>query len=355
MDKLKPITSFLNINLDKLRYIIYLSRKRYSEAYPNSLFHTFIAYITDTKTGKTCLSPLYFDLTHNVIRYSNYESSFFTLHVGKNDFTKEFGRYCMSKLDYETIVNFEYKNKRTHLQLLGILELLNGVCIPYITFTANKSNKINLGKDITIQLGLGDIHQTYIPIQVQRSNICFNRSINHYSSFKPATLLETLLRTPGYNLTIYENKLNGFVINTYRNLFTKIEIEKINPVFRSLDTITSDEITPSVSVVASNITTAKVVINANTFNGINLLDSLIKWLLTISYWLNGLNCVYDNDGNLISSDTKKVNELYANLNVVFNRLYNIGANNNSKLQDAPITDKELFNEIKMAFTIDALN
>jgi len=313
--------SLLHLELLDLRRVIKSYKEKYSSKYPQNTFHVFISNVIYSETNYLPLTPMFFDLTDNVIRYSLEEQKLIRTDVGAGTFFPELNLYKDADIQYKDLVKFECKNKELYSHLFSVLQELNGICVPYFNIKNKDESTIKLEEHLQIAIGFNSPKTdvlAYRPLSVYDGCILFNSVKMTTKEFTPINVLRKLFRLADYELLI-SSIGNDLKLSSFKDCFNKLKIELVKPNTQPTHVITDGAL---VTVVKARITTSyltELEINIGTEIGSNVLTTVLQWVLNIGKWLNSVDEVYS-DGKLVEEESVNVAKLFGQLNYFFYRL-----------------------------------
>ena len=319
---IKDLTpSVLDTDLFDLRKAFKVCKAKYSAIYPQNNFYVFLSNISTPKSEYLRLTPVYFDITDNIIRCGRDEGYLFRTEVGYASFNTEINRYENADIEYTELAKFEYSDKEVYQHLFATLQELNGICVPYIHIDNKDKTVIDLSKHLDIGIGFNNFktHVTvYNSLKVNEGNIIFNDVKMTTEEFTPINILRKLFRSFDYDVLIKEPFEIELKLSSSKDTFNTLSISLAKPRIQQSQVLTDGKM---VSVVKARTTTSYVselVINLNTEEGSNIFTSVLQWLLNIGRWINSIDTVFA-DGKEVN-ESIKLAELFAKLNVLFHRI-----------------------------------
>lgn len=313
--------SLLDLDLFDLRRVIKSYKEKYSSKHPQNTFHVFISNMVNPETGHLLLTPVFFDLTDNVIRYNLDEDRLIKADIGSATFPTEFNWYKDAFIKYKDLVNFEYKNKEAYHHLFSVLEELNGVCVPYLNITNKNEPIIKLEEHLQITVGLNSPEENvlvYWPLNVYDGAILFNNVKMTTEEFTPINVLRKLFRLFNYELII-SSIGNELKLSSFKDGFNKLKIELVKPNTRPTHVMTDGELVPVIKARTTISYLTELEINLSTETGGNVLTTVLQWVLNIGKWLNSIDEIYSN-GKLVKDEAANITRLFSGLNYFFYRL-----------------------------------
>mgnify|MGYP000060369486 CR=1 FL=1 len=319
---IKDLTpSVLDTDLFDLRKAFKVCKAKYSAIYPQNNFYVFLSNISVPKSEYLYLTPVYFDITDNVIRCGRDEGYLFRTEIGYASFNTEINLYENADIEYTELAKFEYEDKEVYQHLFVTLQELNGICVPYIHIDNQDKSVIDLSKHLDIGIGFNNFktHVTvYNSLKVNEGNIIFNDVKMTTEEFTPINILRKLFRSFDYDVLIKEPFEIELKLSSSKDTFNTLSISLAKPRIQQSQVLTDGKM---VSVVKARTTTSYVselVINLNTEEGSDIFTSVLQWLLNIGRWINSTDIVFA-DGKEVN-ESIKLSELFAKLNVLFHRI-----------------------------------
>lgn len=313
--------SLLDLDLFDLRRVIKTYKEKYSSKYPQNTFHVFISNMVNPETGHLLLTPVFFDLTDNVIRYNLDEDRLIKADIGSATFPTEFNWYKDAFIQYKDLVIFEYENKEAYHHLFSVLEELNGVCVPYLNITNKNEPIIKLEEHLQITLGFNSPEENvlvYWPLNVYDGTILFNNVKMTTEEFTPINVLRKLFRLFNYELII-SSIGNELKLSSFKDGFNKLKIELVKPNTQPTHVMTDGELVPVIKARTTISYLTELEINLSTETGGNVLTTVLQWVLNIGKWLNSVDEIYSN-GKLVKDEAANITRLFGGLNHFFYRL-----------------------------------
>lgn len=313
--------SLLDLDLFDLRRVIKSYKEKYSSKHPQNTFHVFISNMVNPETGHLLLTPIFFDLTDNVIRYNLDEDRLIKADIGSATFPTEFNWYKDAFIQYKDLVNFEYENKEAYHHLFSVLEELNGVCVPYLNITNKNEPIIKLEEHLQITVGLNSPEENvlvYWPLNVYDSAILFNNVKMTVEEFTPINVLRKLFGLFNYELII-SSIGNELKLSSFKDGFNKLKIELVKPNTKPTHVMTDGELVPVIKARTTISYLTELEINLSTETGGNVLTTVLQWVLNIGKWLNSVDEIYSN-GKLVKDEAANITRLFGGLNYFFYRL-----------------------------------
>ena len=313
--------SLLDLDLFDLRRVIKSYKEKYSSKHPQNTFHVFISNMVNPETGHLLLTPIFFDLTDNVIRYNLDEDRLIKADIGSATFPTEFNWYKDAFIQYKDLVNFEYENKEAYHHLFSVLEELNGVCVPYLNITNKNEPIIKLEEHLQITVGFNSPEENvlvYWPLNVYDGAILFNNVKMTTEEFTPINVLRKLFRLFNYELII-SSIGNELKLSSFKDGFNKLKIELVKPNTQPTHVMTDGELVPVIKARTTISYLTELEINLSTETGGNVLTTVLQWVLNIGKWLNSVDEIYSN-GKLVKDEAANITRLFGGLNYFFYRL-----------------------------------
>ena len=313
--------SLLDLDLFDLRRVIKSYKEKYSSKHPQNTFHVFISNMVNPETGHLLLTPVFFDLTDNVIRYNLDEDRLIKADIGSATFPTEFNWYKDAFIQYKDLVNFEYENKEAYHHLFSVLEELNGVCVPYLNITNKNEPIIKLEEHLQITVGFNSPEENvlvYWPLNVYDGAILFNNVKMTTEEFTPINVLRKLFRLFNYELII-SSIGNELKLSSFKDGFNKLKIELVKPNTQPTHVMTDGELVPVIKARTTISYLTELEINLSTETGGNVLTTVLQWVLNIGKWLNSVDEIYSN-GELVKDEAANITRLFGRLNYFFYRL-----------------------------------
>lgn len=313
--------SLLDLDLFDLRRVIKSYKEKYSNKHPQNTFHVFISNMVNPETGHLLLTPVFFDLTDNVIRYNLDEDRLIKADIGSATFPTEFNWYKDAFIQYKDLVNFEYENKEAYHHLFSVLEELNGVCVPYLNIPNKNEPIIKLEEHLQITVGFNSPEENvlvYWPLNVYDGAILFNNVKMTTEEFTPINVLRKLFRLFNYELII-SSIGNELKLSSFKDGFNKLKIELVKPNTRPTHVTTDGELVPVIKARTTISYLTELEINLSTETGGNVLTTVLQWVLNIGKWLNSVDEIYSN-GELVKDEAANITRLFGGLNYFFYRL-----------------------------------
>ena len=313
--------SLLDLDLFDLRRVIKSYKEKYSSKHPQNTFHVFISNMVNPETGHLLLTPIFFDLTDNVIRYNLDEDRLIKADIGSATFPTEFNWYKDAFIQYKDLVIFEYENKEAYHHLFSVLEELNGVCVPYLNITNKNEPIIKLEEHLQITVGFNSPEENvlvYWPLNVYDGAILFNNVKMTTEEFTPINVLRKLFRLFNYELII-SSIGNELKLSSFKDGFNKLKIELVKPNTQPTHVITDGELVPVIKARTTISYLTELEINLSTETGGNVLTTVLQWVLNIGKWLNSVDEIYSN-GKLVKEEAANITRIFGRLNYFFYRL-----------------------------------
>lgn len=313
--------SLLDLDLFDLRRVIKSYKEKYSSKHPQNTFHVFISNMVNPETGHLLLTPIFFDLTDNIIRYNLDEDRLIKADIGSATFPTEFNWYKDAFIQYKDLVNFEYENKEAYRHLFSVLEELNGVCVPYLNITNKNEPIIKLEEHLQITVGFNSPEENvlvYWPLNVYDGAILFNNVKMTTEEFTPINVLRKLFRLFNYELII-SSIGNELKLSSFKDGFNKLKIELVKPNTKPTHVMTDGELVPVIKARTTISYLTELEINLSTETGGNVLTTVLQWVLNIGKWLNSVDEIYSN-GKLVKDEAANITRLFGGLNYFFYRL-----------------------------------
>lgn len=313
--------SLLDLDLFDLRRVIKSYKEKYSSKHPQNTFHVFISNMVNPATGHLLLTPVFFDLTDNVIRYNLDEDRLIKADIGSATFPTEFNWYKDAFIQYKDLVNFEYENKEAYHHLFSVLEELNGVCVPYLNIINKNEPIIKLEEHLQITIGFNSPEENvlvYWPLNVYDGTILFNNVKMTTEEFTPINVLRKLFRLFNYELII-SSIGNELKLSSFKDGFNKLKIELVKPNTQPTHVMTDGELVPVIKARTTISYLTELEINLSTETGGNVLTTVLQWVLNIGKWLNSVDEIYSN-GKLVKDEAANITRLFGRLNYFFYRL-----------------------------------
>ena len=313
--------SLLDLDLFDLRRVIKSYKEKYSSKHPQNTFHVFISNMVNPETGHLLLTPIFLDLTDNVIRYNLDEDRLIKADIGSATFPTEFNWYKDAFIQYKDLVNFEYENKEAYHHLFSVLEELNGVCVPYLNITNKNEPIVKLEEHLQITVGLNSPEENvlvYWPLNVYDGAILFNNVKMTVEEFTPINVLRKLFRLFNYELII-SSIGNELKLSSFKDGFNKLKIELVKPNTQPTHVMTDGELVPVIKARTTISYLTELEINLSTETGGNVLTTVLQWVLNIGKWLNSADEIYSN-GELVKDEAANITRLFGRLNYFFYKL-----------------------------------
>lgn len=351
---IKDLTpSVLDTDLFDLRKAFKVCKTKYSAIYPQNNFYVFLSDISIPKSEYLYLTPVYFDITDNVIRCGRDAGYLFRTEVGYASFNTEISQYENADIEYAELVKFEYEDKEVYHHLFSVLQELNGICVPYLDISDTTQSVIDLSKHLDIGIGFLNLETNvtiYNALKVRDGAIIFNDIKMTIEEFTPINVLRKLFRSFNYDVLVRQSPDLELKISSFKDTFNTLSISLTKPREQQSHVLTDGNLVPVVKAKTITSYVSRLEIMIDSEEGADIFTSVLQWLLNIGRWINSSDVVFSNGKEV--EEPIRLSELFSELNVLFHRLsYGSKANHDANVE---LLEKgtELIDAVVKAFNYD---
>lgn len=332
---IKDLTpSVLDTDLFDLRKAFKVCKTKYSAIYPQNNFYVFLSDISIPKSEYLYLTPVYFDITDNVIRCGRDAGYLFRTEVGYASFNTEISQYENADIEYAELAKFEYEDKEVYHHLFSVLQELNGICVPYLDISNTTESVIDLSKHLNIGIGFLNLETNvtiYNALKVRDGAIIFNDIKMTIEEFTPINVLRKLFRSFNYDVLVKQSPDLELKISSFKDTFNTLSISLTKPREQQSHVLTDGKMVSVVKTITTTSYVSELIINLSTEEGSNIFTSVLQWLLNIGRWINSSDVVFSNGKEV--EEPIRLSELFSELNVLFHRLsYGSKANHDANVE-----------------------
>lgn len=332
---IKDLTpSVLDTDLFDLRKAFKVCKTKYSAIYPQNNFYVFLSDISIPKSEYLYLTPVYFDITDNVIRCGRDAGYLFRTEVGYASFNTEISQYENADIEYAELAKFEYEDKEVYHHLFSVLQELNGICVPYLDISNTTNSVIDLSKHLDIGIGFLNLETNvtiYNALKVRDGAIIFNDVKMTIEEFTPINVLRKLFRSFNYDVLVRQSPDLELKISSFKDTFNTLSISLTKPREQQSHVLTDGKMVSVVKTITTTSYVSELIINLSTEEGSNIFTSVLQWLLNIGRWINSSDVVFSNGKEV--EEPIRLSELFSELNVLFHRLsYGSKANHDANVE-----------------------
>ena len=345
--------SVLDTDLFDLRKAFKVCKTKYRAIYPQNNFYVFLSDISTPKSEYLYLTPVFFDITDNVIRCSRDAGFLFRTEVGYASFNTEINLYENADIEYAELAKFEYDDKEVYHHLFSVLQELNSICVPYLDIDNTTKPVIDLSKHLNIGIGFLNFETNvtiYNSLKVRDGGIIFNDVKMTTEEFTPINVLRKLFRSFNYDILVRQSPDLELKISSFKDTFNTLSISLTKPRVQQSHVLTDGNLVPVVKArtITSYISRLEIMIDSE--EGADIFTSVLQWLLNIGRWVNSSDVVFSNGKEV--EEPIRLSELFSELNVLFYRLsYGSKANHDANVE---LLEKgtELTEAVMKAFNYD---
>lgn len=354
---IKDLTpSVLDTDLFDLRKAFKVCKTKYSAIYPQNNFYVFLSDISIPKSEYLYLTPVYFDITDNVIRCGRDAGYLFRTEVGYASFNTEINLYENADIEYAELAKFEYEDKEVYHHLFSVLQELNGICVPYLDINNTPKPVIDLSKHLDIGIGFLNLETNvtiYNALKVRDGGIIFNDVKMTIEEFTPINVLRKLFRSFNYDVLVRQSPDLELKISSFKDTFNTLSISLTKPREQQSQVLTDGNLVPVVKARTITSYVSRLEIMIDSEQGADIFTSVLQWLLNIGRWINSSDVVFSNGKEV--EEPIRLSELFSELNSLFHRLsYGSKANHDANVK---LLEKgtELTEAVIKAFNYDTTN
>lgn len=326
--------SVLDTDLFDLRKAFKVCKTKYSAIYPQNDFYVFLADISTPKSEYLYLTPVFFDITDNVIRCSRDAGFLFRTEVGYASFNTEINLYENADIEYAELAKFEYEDKEVYHHLFATLQELNGVCVPYLDINNTNKSVIDLSKHLNIGIGFLNLETNvtiYNSLKVRDGGIIFNDVKMTTEEFTPINILRKLFRSFNYDVLVRQSPDLELKISSFKDTFNTLSISLTKPREQQSHVLTDGNLVPIVKAKTITSYVSRLEIMIDSEEGADIFTSVLQWLLNIGRWINSSDVVFSNGKEV--EEPIRLSELFSELNALFHRLsYGSKANHDANVK-----------------------
>ena len=351
---IKDLTpSVLDTDLFDLRKAFKVCKTKYSTIYPQNNFYVFLSDISIPKSEYLYLTPVFFDITDNVIRCSRDAGFLFRTEVGYASFNTEINLYENADIEYAELAKFEYEDKEVYHHLFSVLQELNGICVPYLNISDTTQSVIDLSKHLNIGIGFLNLETNvtiYNALKVRDGAIIFNDIKMTIKEFTPINVLRKLFRSFNYDVLVRQSPNLELKISSFKDTFNTLSISLTKPREQQSHVLTDGNLVPVVKAKTITSYVSRLEIMIDSEEGADIFTSVLQWLLNIGRWINSSDVVFSNGKEV--EEPIRLSELFSELNALFHRLsYGSKANHEANVE---LLEKgtELTDAVIKAFNYD---
>lgn len=319
---IKDLTpSVLDTDLFDLRKAFKVCKTKYSTIYPQNNFYVFLSDISIPKSEYLYLTPVYFDITDNVIRCGRDAGYLFRTEVGYASFNTEISQYENADIEYAELAKFEYEDKEVYHHLFSVLQELNGICVPYLDISDTTNSVIDLSKHLNIGIGFLNLETNvtiYNALKVRDGAIIFNDVKMTVEEFTPINVLRKLFRSFNYDVLVRQSPDLELKISSFKDIFNTLSISLTKPREQQSHVLTDGNLVPVVKARTITSYVSRLEIMIDSEEGADIFTSVLQWLLNIGRWINSSDVVFSNGKEV--EEPIRLSELFSELNVLFHRL-----------------------------------
>lgn len=332
---IKDLTpSVLDTDLFDLRKAFKVCKTKYSAIYPQNNFYVFLSDISIPKSEYLYLTPVYFDITDNVIRCGRDAGYLFRTEVGYASFNTEISQYENADIEYAELAKFEYEDKEVYHHLFSVLQELNGICVPYLNISDTTKSVIDLSKHLDIGIGFLNLETNvtiYNSLKVRDGGIIFNDVKMTTEEFTPINVLRKLFRSFNYDVLVRQSPDLELKISSFKDIFNILSISLTKPREQQSHVLTDGNLVPVVKAKTITSYVSRLEIMIDSEEGADIFTSVLQWLLNIGRWINSSDVVFSNGKEV--EEPIRLSELFSELNVLFHRLsYGSKANHDANVE-----------------------
>lgn len=332
---IKDLTpSVLDTDLFDLRKAFKVCKTKYSAIYPQNNFYVFLSDISIPKSEYLYLTPVYFDITDNVIRCGRDAGYLFRTEVGYASFNTEISQYENADIEYAELTKFEYEDKEVYHHLFSVLQELNGICVPYLDISDTTNSVINLSKHLNIGIGFLNLETNvtiYNALKVRDGAIIFNDVKMTIEEFTPINVLRKLFRSFNYDVLVRQSPDLELKISSFKDTFNTLSISLTKPREQQSHVLTDGNLVPVVKAKTITSYVSRLEIMIDSEEGADIFTSVLQWLLNIGRWINSSDVVFSNGKEV--EEPIRLSELFSELNALFHRLsYGSKANHDANVE-----------------------
>lgn len=326
--------SVLDTDLFDLRKAFKVCKTKYSAIYPQNNFYVFLSDISIPKSEYLYLTPVFFDITDNVIRCSRDAGFLFRTEVGYASFNTEINLFENADIEYAELAKFEYEDKEIYHHLFATLQELNGVCVPYLDINNTNKSVIDLSKHLNIGIGFLNLETNvtiYNSLKVRDGGIIFNDVKMTIEDFTPINVLRKLFRSFNYDVLVRQSPDLELKISSFKDTFNTLSISLTKPREQQSHVLTDGNLVPIVKAKTITSYVSRLEIMIDSEEGADIFTSVLQWLLNIGRWINSSDVVFSNGKEV--EEPIRLSELFSELNALFHRLsYGSKANNDANVK-----------------------
>lgn len=319
---IKDLTpSVLDTDLFDLRKAFKVCKTKYSTIYPQNSFYVFLSDISIPKSEYLYLTPVYFDITDNVIRCGRDAGYLFRTEVGYASFNTEISQYENADIEYAELAKFEYEDKEVYHHLFSVLQELNGICVPYLDISDTTNSVIDLSKHLNIGIGFLNLETNvtiYNALKVRDGAIIFNDVKMTIEEFTPINVLRKLFRSFNYDVLVRQSPDLELKISSFKDTFNILSISLTKPREQQSHVLTDGNLVPVVKAKTITSYVSRLEIMIDSEEGADIFTSVLQWLLNIGRWINSSDVVFSNGKEV--EEPIRLSELFSELNALFHRL-----------------------------------
>lgn len=319
---IKDLTpSVLDTDLFDLRKAFKVCKTKYSAIYPQNDFYVFLSDISIPKSEYLYLTPVYFDITDNVIRCGRDAGYLFRTEVGYASFNTEINLYENADIEYAELAKFEYEDKEVYHHLFSVLQELNGICVPYLDINNTPKPVIDLSKHLDIGIGFLNLETNvtiYNALKVRDGGIIFNDVKMTIEEFTPINVLRKLFRSFNYDVLVRQSPDLELKISSFKDTFNTLSISLTKPREQQSQVLTDGNLVPVVKARTITSYVSRLEIMIDSEQGADIFTSVLQWLLNIGRWVNSSDVVFSNGKEV--EEPIRLSELFSELNSLFHRL-----------------------------------
>lgn len=302
---IKDLTpSVLDTDLFDLRKAFKVCKTKYSAIYPQNDFYVFLSDISIPKSEYLYLTPVYFDITDNVIRCGRDAGYLFRTEVGYASFNTEISQYENADIEYAELAKFEYEDKEVYHYLFSVLQQLNGICVPYLDINNTPKPVIDLSKHLDIGIGFLNLETNvtiYNALKVRDGGIIFNDVKMTIEEFTPVNVLRKLFRSFNYDVLVRQSSEIELKISSFKDTFNTLSISLTKPREQQSQVLTDGNLVPVVKARTITSYVSRLEIMIDSEQGADIFTSVLQWLLNIGRWVNSSDVVFSNGKEVIKS------------------------------------------------------
>lgn len=332
---IKDLTpSVLDTDLFDLRKAFKVCKTKYSAIYPQNNFYVFLSDISIPKSEYLYLTPVFFDITDNVIRCSRDAGFLFRTEVGYASFNTEINLFENADIEYAELAKFEYEDKEVYHHLFSVLQELNGICVPYLDINNTPKPVIDLSKHLDIGIGFLNLETNvtiYNALKVRDGGIIFNDVKMTIEEFTPINVLRKLFRSFNYDVLVRQSSEIELKISSFKDTFNTLSISLTKPREQQSHVLTDGNLVPVVKAKTITSYVSRLEIMIDSEEGADIFTSVLQWLLNIGRWVNSSDVVFSNGKEV--EEPIRLSELFSELNSLFHRLsYGSKANHDANVE-----------------------